>query len=130
MLSIPKPNLFNKGRRHHRQQMAIYSDLPALVPGAGEILANGHLRVAFPAVDGSTIVYGVTTEVIYRFHREPLCEPAKAVAAPPVTEAYQAKHHVDALLRLLADLDGRVARVAKSKVTISDIVANLNMAAE
>jgi hypothetical protein len=141
MFSIAKPNLLHKGRKHHQHEMAKRPGLAALVPGAGEVVPNGHLRVKFPAVDGSTIVYGVSTETIYRFHREPLREPAKTVVVPPFaaefeTQLNRLKQMSDAMLNQLADLDRELsafeaARVAKPTVTsIRDIVTNLGVAAE
>ena len=104
----------HKGRRHHKHEMARNPRLPALIAGRGVAVANGHLRVVYPAVDGSTITYKVWTEVVHwpRSRADALaCEDRRSAARGDPGD--QAKHHVDALLDLLCGLESR-ARAAEA----------------
>lgn len=123
-------DLLHKGRRHHKHEMARNPRLPALIAGRGVAVANGHLRVVYPAVDGSTITYKVWTEVVHRFVREPTRSPAKIAAVQPAaTPGDQAKHHVDALLDLVCGLESR-ARAAEAAPSPIDVVNISGIAAE
>jgi hypothetical protein len=55
MKSISNLNLLDKARRHYRGERVKDPTLPALVPGGGEVKANGRLLIELTRVDGLVV---------------------------------------------------------------------------
>ena len=110
MKSIPNLNLLDKARRHYRSERAKDPTLPALIPGGGEVKANGKLRIELPRVDGLVVTYVAHPITEWRFSPEPglkYCGNGKAAEA---SSSDRAKQALDVLLGVLSDAERHVAK--------------------
>ena len=107
MKSISNLNLLDKARRHYRGERAKIPTLPALVPGGGEVKANGRLRIVLPLTDGSVITYSAAPCVEWRltFESQDYEHPS---ALKEVTQGDRAHQALDVLLNVLTEAESRV----------------------
>jgi hypothetical protein len=96
-----------------------------LAPGGGRVIGNGS-KVELTAENGQTIVYRVTPriECVVTLERSFGCSKPR----PAATAGAQIKHHIDAALHILADVDSLATRVAKPANVIN--LADITVAAE
>lgn len=116
-------NLLDKARRAHRQAMRKDASIPALVPAAGKIMANGALRAVLPTVDGGAAVYRANPCAEWRWQREAPFTRLKArfngvSSAPPASPSDRFKRAFDDALSALAEIERR-ARAAESPTRIA-----------
>jgi hypothetical protein len=110
MKSISNLNLLDKARRHYRGERVKDPTLPALVPGGGEVKANGRLLIELPRVDGLVVTYSAHPVTEWRFSPEPglkHCGNGKAAEASPSNRAHRA---LDVLLNVMADAERHIAK--------------------
>jgi hypothetical protein len=122
MAHISNVNLLDKARRHYRGERAKDSTLPALVPGGGEVKANGKLRIKLPRIDGLAVTYVAHPVTEWRFSPEPgleYCSNGKAAEPSPADRAKQA---LSTLLDLLADAERHVhsAEPDSANITVNN----------
>jgi|ERR1700722_2957678 hypothetical protein len=63
-------NPLDKARRHHRMKKG-----RPLVAGAGEVIANGKLKVELKTVDGDTVTYIAIPTMSWRFETDTSLRP-------------------------------------------------------
>ena len=111
MTHIPNTNFLDKARRHYRGERAKDPTLPALVPGGGQIRANGKLCVELERVDGSTVAYSFRPITEWRLTQEPCgLKPhgnGESVETSPSQRVHQA---LDIVLSALADAERHVSK--------------------
>jgi hypothetical protein len=77
----PSFNPLDKARRHHRLKKG-----RPLVAGAGEVIANGKLRVELPTVDGDIVTYIASPDMVWRFLLDTSVRPKVRVLEPEEAE--------------------------------------------
>ena len=111
-------NILGSVRRHHKHERAKDPSLPAPVPGGGQVIANGHLKVELQGVNGDTIVYRVWPETVLRFALESISSTCmKPAAVPPAaTPGEIVKTAIDTAFGALSDLERFAARVTATAI--------------
>jgi hypothetical protein len=130
---ISKARLLDKGRALYRRQCKRDATFPALLPVAGKVEVTDAVRVTLPTVAGQVDIIAVPIGG-WRFRLE-YCDLAaptapaaaasvdvKAAVAPVSVQSeaqfaaksvVQVRHHIDAVLDLLGDLDSRADSLAE-----------------
>jgi hypothetical protein len=101
-------NLLDKARRRYRSDRAKHPHVAALVPGGGEVKANGMLRVVLPLTDGSVVTYIAAPRVEWVLGFESYETPGRLEME--ITESDRAKAALDVLLNVMADAERRIAK--------------------
>lgn len=107
----PSFNPLDKARRHHRMKKG-----RPLVTGAGEVIANGKLKVMLKTVDGDTVTYIAIPIMSWRFEPDTSVRP-KVVnrVMAPATPADRVKRALDLALDEIVTLEKR-ARAASPSI--------------
>jgi hypothetical protein len=107
MKSVSNFNRLAKARRAYRGERVKNPTLPALVPGGGEVKANGRLLIELPRVDGTTVALTAVPRVEWCF----TSESAKHHGAlKETTQGDRAHYALDVLLNVMADAERHIAK--------------------
>jgi hypothetical protein len=88
--------------------------MPALVDGAGRVIANGALKVELLCVDGTRPTYVATPVTSWTF-KAPTVRTRSSPTQTEVTPADRPKAAIDELFNLMADAE-RLMAVAERQV--------------
>ena len=87
--------------------------LAALVNGGGWVVANGHLRIALPLVDGTIAVYGARSATEWYFDLDVSATQRMArLGTVELSPSERVKGLVDAALNILAAVEARSTAIA------------------
>jgi hypothetical protein len=106
MSDVNHLNLLDKCKRRYRGERRKNPEMPALVDGAGRVIANGALKVELLCIDGSRPTYVATPVTSWTFKAAPTIRTRSSPTQMEVSPADKARAALNVVLDALAKAEG------------------------